>query len=734
MPFPLVRAAAVVGLVAATMSAAPAVASVSTPALISPTPGATQLSIVGVNDFHGRILDAERFGATAIAAEREFGSANSLLISNGDAVSASVFESAIARDQPTIDALNALGVASFTVGNHEFDHGADDATGRIQNATAGPDLAANVTAADGSHPFDEYALFTVAGVTVAVIGAVTDETPALSAAGAVSALSFGDPVAAVNRVAAQLRDGDPANGEADVLIASYHAGAPASDVPLAENERSEVFRSIVADTDPAVAAIFTAHTHQSYAYDAPVAGGTRPVVQAGSYGAKIAQVVLTIDADGAVTASASSIVPTFAADAIPADIAADPRLVDVRAIVADAVAASDALGSEVVGRLSADITRAKQFSDLTIDPVTRRASGTVTVPDDRANASALSDLVAESMVGAVNARGNVTADLALMNPGGVRADLLSDDGIITYKEAANVVPFANDLVVATLTGEVLRQVLEQQWQTNADGSVPARAYLQLGLSNDVTYTYDDTRPAGSRITGITLRGEPLAPGRTVNVAMSSFLAGGGDNLRALLQASDVVGTGTTDTDAFPSWLRSVSGPGGLVLGTDDRRNQMRVVGAGETLACTADIEVSGFDLGSVGFVQNDVVTVSYRDDEVGRAIVTSPNRATVELAFAAGAAGRGDLVITAEPSGSTVMLPLAVECAAEPTPGVSPTASAPTDAQTDDSAGSSPGAAPSRLPDTGADGARGLTLGIGAVVVVGAGVAAVVIARRRGRG
>ena len=63
------------------------------------------------------------------------------------------------------------------------------------------------------------------GVTVGVIGAVTEETPSLVSPGGITELDFGDPVDAVNRVAAQLTDGDAANGEADVLVASFHEGA-----------------------------------------------------------------------------------------------------------------------------------------------------------------------------------------------------------------------------------------------------------------------------------------------------------------------------------------------------------------------------------------------------------------------------------------------------------------------------------------------------------------------------
>lgn len=745
----LIARGSALALVAAVLIPASATAAVVTPDLIAPTPGKTQINIIGFNDFHGRLLDAERFGATVVHAQQEFGEANSLVLSHGDAVSASIFESAIQRDAPTIDALNALGVDSFTVGNHEFDHGAADAVGRIQKATAGPDLAANVTAADGSHPFDEYALFTVAGVRVAVVGAVTSTTPSLSAAGAVANYSFTDPVRAVNAVTKRLTDGRSSNGEADVVIASYHEGAPASGVSLAENERSEIFQRMVRETDARVAAIFTAHTHQVYAYDAPNAGGTRPVVQAGSYGAFIGQVVLDVDADGVVTAASSSVIPTFTADAIPADIAADPRIGKIRAIVADAVAESDVLGNEKVGLQAGDITRAKIFSDITVDPRSGITSGTIEVPEDRANAGNLSDMIAQSMVDVVNARGNVHADLGLMNPGGVRADLLDDDGLITYKEAATVVPFANDVVVATLSVDVLAAVLDQQWQTTADGSPPSRPYLQLGLSDAFTYSFDSTRAAGQRITSMALDGTPLVSGDTVNVAMSSFLAGGGDNLRALLDAEAVTATGLIDTDAFPSWFRMVSGDTATPVAGDSRRNGFDVRGLPAQLTCTADTEitVSGFDMAHVGYVQNSSVRVEYvpvtaegalAPLPVGTGAVdpAAPNTATVSVAVPAEVAAldaadlaRGLLRITAEPSGSVVSIPAPLECSGV---GVTPpdeqTSPAPADDATPDA--SAPGG---RLADSGADGGAALVFGLAAGALVLVGLVFFVISRRRGR-
>ena len=208
-------------------------------------------------------------------------------VSAGDNISASLFASAVQQDQPTIDVLNALELNASAVGNHEFDKGFQDLTDRViaggTNATWDY-LGANVYLKGTTTPaLPEYAILDMDGVTVGVIGAVTEETPSLVTPGGITELEFGDPVDAVNRVAAQLSDGDASNGEADVLVASYHEGAgEGTPNGTLEEEVAEggAFAEIVErDVAPTVDAIFTGHTHQQYAWEAPVpgeAGKTRP--------------------------------------------------------------------------------------------------------------------------------------------------------------------------------------------------------------------------------------------------------------------------------------------------------------------------------------------------------------------------------------------------------------------------------------------------------------------------
>ncbi len=354
---------------------------------VGPVRAASQtITLLNVNDFHGRIDPANNLTtnwATTIEQQRALDPTGTLLLGAGDLIGASLFNSAVQNDQPTIDVMNELCMNASSVGNHEFDKGYTDLTGRLVGGPAGiaPDacpafgsgstpggtnarwayLGANVYLKGTLTPaLPEYTIFTVNGVTVGVIGAVTSETPALVSPGGITQIDIGDPVDAVNRVAAQLSDGNSANGEAQVLVAEYHEGAVSGALTLNENLAAPApnpFADIVNLTSPEVDVIFTGHTHQAYVYDAPVVGGSlpnRPVLQTGNYADHVGKVTLTVDdTTGDVTAyTASNLLPAAAPDYTL------PRVAKVKAIVDAAKAFADTIGLDPIGQQTADISTA----------------------------------------------------------------------------------------------------------------------------------------------------------------------------------------------------------------------------------------------------------------------------------------------------------------------------------------------------------------------------------------
>ncbi|MCT9820159.1 ExeM/NucH family extracellular endonuclease [Microbacterium sp. W1N] len=630
-----------------------------------------ELTLLGINDFHGRIdANTVKFAGT-VEQQRAAASGPVLFLSSGDNIGASLFPSAVAQDQPTIDVLNALGLQASAVGNHEFDRGFADLAGRVSDASDYPQLGANVYLAGTTTPaLDEYTLLEAGGLTVGVIGAVTEETPTLVSPAGITDLDFGDPVEAVNRVAAQLSDGDPANGEADVLVALYHEGAGAGtpDGATLDEELAAggAFAAIVDDTSAEVDAIFTGHTHKEYAWSAQIPGTdrTRPVVQTGSYGANLGRITLTVDpATGEATAHTETNIPrTTTADADL--VAAYPRVAEVSQIVADALAAAAEIGNTAVAEVSGDLTTAYSGGAFVNGVYT---GGT---RDDRASESVLGNTVADMLRDSLSALPS-GAQIGVTNPGGLRADLWDTqaefgstavpglpDGTISYSQANAVLPFNNTLALVTLTGAQFTTLLEQQWQRDAAGNVPSRPYLQLGLSDNVSYTYDPALPEGSRITSVTVDGAPIDPAAEYRIGTFSFLATGGDNFRAFTEGTGYVDTGLLDYEQWIDFLADRS-----PVAPDYAKHAVQVSGVPETVAAgeTVEFSVAGLNLTSRGAPENTSVTVALGDQVLGEVPVAA-GAATVTATIPAGTpAGAVTLTLTAAPSGTVVQVPLQVE-------------------------------------------------------------------------
>ncbi|MDD9206074.1 metallophosphoesterase, partial [Georgenia sp. 10Sc9-8] len=225
------------------------------------------VDVLAFNDFHGRLTQGGQSAgaavlagaADAVRAENE----DTVLVSAGDNIGASTFVSMVQEDTPTIEALNAMDLFASAVGNHEFDRGADDLTGRVTDLADFPYLVANV---DGDLPnIDEYAIYeSPNGVSVGFIGVVTEDVPSLVTPAGIEGLEFTDMSAAANRVAAQLSDGDADNGEADVVVVLAHEGAGGTSVEDATGDSD--YGDLVNNAEN-IDAIVSGHTHQLYNHE-----------------------------------------------------------------------------------------------------------------------------------------------------------------------------------------------------------------------------------------------------------------------------------------------------------------------------------------------------------------------------------------------------------------------------------------------------------------------------------
>ncbi|MGV8876431.1 MAG: ExeM/NucH family extracellular endonuclease [Rhodoglobus sp.] len=508
---------------------------------LSTTAAPVEIEILTTNDFHGR-LEADRGipGAAQLGGMVNFWRAqnpNTTFVGAGDLIGASTFTSFIQNDQPTIDVLNQIGLDTSSFGNHEFDQGRADVDNRIVDAANWPYLAANLyDRATNAPAYDEYFLQKFDGVTVGFIGAVTEDLTELVSPAGIASLEVRSIVTEVDRVADNLTDGDPSNGEADVLVLLVHEGAATTDI--ASSTDDSAFGQIVTGLSPKVDAIVSGHTHLAYDHEVTVPGMDRPrlVISAGQYGANYGHFDLTVD-------PRTHEILGFTAEVLP--IAGFVPDAAVQAIVDEATAVANVLGSAKVGEISGSMYRAVQTP-----------TPTSAFPENRGGESTLGNFVADVQLWAASELG---AEIALMNPGGLRTDLVYEssgagdaDGDVTYREAANVQPFANTLTTLSLTGAQLKQVLEEQWQPSG----AQRPFLKLGISHGLTYAYDPSAAQGERVTAIYLNGVAIDATASYKVVANSFLAAGGDNFGTLAEGANRADSGRVDLQAMVDYFQA----------------------------------------------------------------------------------------------------------------------------------------------------------------------------------
>jgi 5'-nucleotidase len=652
----------------------------------APAPtGPVDVQIIGTNDFHGRILNNTSNGEAGAAVlsgavkQLRTQNPNTVFAAAGDLIGASTFESFIQKDKPTIDALNEAGLEVSAAGNHEFDAGYDDLVNRVMkpydattNKYGGAEwqyIAANVRKkSDNTHALPDTWMKTVGGVQVGFVGAVTEDLPSLVSPDGIADIKVTDIVDEANASADKLK----ADG-ADVIVLLVHEGAATTSYASATDPNS-AFGQIVNGVDGDVDAIVSGHTHLSYNHAVPVQSWidegrpvtTRPVVSAGQYGTFLDKIVFTVDpVTGDVLAKTQD---TLALKT--GQTANYPVDAETKAIVDDAVAQAGVLGAQVLGQIGGPFNRAKL------------ANGTT---ENRGGESTLGNLVAEVQRWATESETAGSAQIAFMNPGGLRADMVGvGTGAfprdLNYRQAAEVQPFANTLVNLKMTGAQIKKVLEQQWQRDAGGNVPTRPFLRLGTSEGFRYTYDqvdDPAHAGfkvGRVTGMWLNGTKIDLSQTYSVTANSFLASGGDNFWEFGNVTNKRDTGKSDLTAMVDYMAEFTDTAPLPV--DYKQHAVGVTfPAGAPASYKAGDHVV-FDLSSLAYstaadTKDSQVKVSLGDTDlgtfpvdntIGTAVYDEYGTASVDVVLPAGTPGGGAvLTVTGLTTGTTVTVPLATE-------------------------------------------------------------------------
>lgn len=592
------------------------------------------INVANITDFHGRLEYNEynkEMGAANVAGIMNYirsKNPNTIVTNSGDNQGGSAFISAISDDKYTMDFVNAIGTDGTAVGNHEFDKGYQDLIERIIPGTNDKQIGANIFKEDGTREVKPYIIVERDGVKIALVGTTSNLTVAKSNPENVKGLDIRDSALQVNEEAKKIKD----NGEADVVIALIHDPA---------KEASEKLDKDYVDF------VFGGDSHiQDMNVDADV-----PYFQSYEYGKIVTDLAFTFDKEtkDIVSHSAEQYDIT---DLEKLGITPDE---EVEALVAEAKAEADKLGEKVVAEVGATFKRGSNPGDK---PGTNRGTE-----------STANNMIAESALIALEKFLGEDIDLGVMNAGGVRDDLVK--GEVSYKEAFSVQPFSNSIDVASLTGAAIKEALENQWQTPEAAEKSGRPRLDMGLSDNVSYTYNPDAPRGERITSISIDGKPMEMDKKYRVAASSFLFDGGDNFIAPDNVTERNTVGYNDLQAFVDYLESgaakirtgqkdvgvVLPEGGLKAGQKNtiELTSLSYSSEGEPMAKTASVKLG--EATAEAEVDNEVTDADKGFGEQGRA--------KVELEIPAEAAGEQTLEITTD-KGTKVSLPVTVAQADKP--------------------------------------------------------------------
>ncbi len=513
------------------------------------------LQILALNDFHGNLQspgtvtlpDGTRRpagGADVLASyirAKRAENDNTAFVSAGDLIGASPLISALFRDEPTIEAMNLMGLDFNAVGNHEFDRGADELL-RMQRGGCHPTdgcldgdgfsgasfkfLAANVKSkATGKTIFPSYAIKRFEkGVRVAFVGMTLEGTPTIVTPSGVAGLEFNDEADTVNALVRKLKR------RADIVVVLIHeGGVPSGPDFNACPGISGPIVDIVKRTSKDVDLFITGHTHQGYVCN--IDG--RPVTSSLSFGRLVTDIDIQFDRKNKrIVGMGIQNVPVLRdTGVLPA--------ADVVSLIGKYDALSAPLRNRVIGSATADLLRAA----------------------NAAGESPLGDVIADSQLAATADPARGGAVVAFMNPGGIRADVNfaqasggEQPGQVTYGEVFTVQPFGNSLVTMTLTGAQLDALLEQQWT-----GVNAAAARILQVSKGFTYEWKASAPAGSRVdaASIKINGQTVSQAGSYRVTVNSFLADGGDGFTTLTLGTARLG-GAQDLDALEAYFKANS--------------------------------------------------------------------------------------------------------------------------------------------------------------------------------
>jgi 5'-nucleotidase len=510
-----------------------------------------KLTLVGTNDVHGWVMEQVehfpqgdiRYGGVAnfagyLKVLREDNPGGVVLVDAGDLFQGTLMSN-LTEGSVVIDAFNQLGYDAASIGNHEFDYGP---VGPVSVATqAGMDpfgalkariaqarfplLSTNIYERDtGLRPAwlkgDGSVIIERKGLKVGIFGLTTPQTPTTTVPVNVASLRFGALAPEALTASRRLRDRG-----ADVVVAVVHAGGKCADahdphqLSSCDADSGEVFEMMRGLPPGTLDAVVAGHTHAQMGH---FIAGT-PVIESWALGRFFGLIELSIDP------ATRKVLPeqTHLASAIPicGTVDAESKSCELKELRARADAVKPVPPTFRMQALVPDpaVLRVIAPAEQEVSALQNRDVGVLvpqTLGRNYETESPLGDLLADSL------RELCHADVALLNPGGLRADLKA--GALRYGAVYEVLPFDNAVATLELTGEQLTRLLNAAYGSR-------KGVFQLsGLHVELSRC-----PGPQRLHAVRLAdGRNVEPQARYRVVMPDFLARGGDGLGPVLATVD----------------------------------------------------------------------------------------------------------------------------------------------------------------------------------------------------
>ncbi|MDD9726356.1 bifunctional metallophosphatase/5'-nucleotidase [Roseovarius sp. SK2] len=478
------------------------------------------LNILHTNDFHARFEPISKYNSTCAPEDNDAGECfggsarlataieearadapNPVLVDGGDQFQGTLFYNYY-KGKLAAEMMNRLGYDAMTVGNHEFDDGPEVLRG-FMDAVEFPVLMSNADTSREPLLADVIRKSTVIerdGEKIGLIGLTPQDTDELASPG--PNIIFTPPADAVQHEVDKLTEQG-----VDKIIVLSHSGYGVD--------------QHVAETTTGVDVIVGGHSNTYLSNNDPDAAGPYPtmvgdtaIVQAYAYGKFLGRLDVVFNDAGEVTSATGN------------------------PLIMDAAVAEDA---EIVSRIQ---EAAKPLDEIR-NKVVAEAADAISGDRDacRAGECAMGNAVAEAMLARVADQG---VEIALMNGGGVRASI--DAGPITMGEVLTVLPFQNTLSTFRIDGATLKEALENGVSQFGEG---AGRFPQVA---GMTFVFDSSAEVGSRITEVTVGGEPLDPERDYLAVSNDYLRNGGDGYSMLRDATDAYDFGPDVAEVLAEYL------------------------------------------------------------------------------------------------------------------------------------------------------------------------------------